>query len=308
MQNSELAIAIPTYNRSEILKENLLYMIVELKKFNIPVYISDDSPNDDTRTMVNELKRTYEYIYYSKNIPALGHDENCFATLNLPEAAYIWYLGDSMIIESGGISSIVKILFNENYDFIITNCKKRALVLNSALYKNKNDVFNELAWHLTLSGCCIYKKEIIEKFNKISNYKNFPQTSIILATISEHCNLFYSNEVVVYSNKNKNFSYWQKNVFDVFGKDWFDFISCIHKLPSNNFYKSKVIKSHSKNAGTFGLKALLNYRILGFFNINILFKYAKYIRAASHINFFIALLISVLPRKFLKKLKSVVVD
>jgi hypothetical protein len=307
MKNSELAIAIPTYNRTDILKENLLYMMVELKKFNIPVYISDDSPNDVTQVMIEELKSTYEYLYYTKNSPSLGHDKNCFATLALPKAAHIWYLGDSMKIETGGISKVLKLISNEGYDFIITNCKNRGVGLNSGLYTNKNDVFNGLAWHLTLSGCCIYKKEVIDGFEKVDSYKNFPQTSIILATINDSCSLFYCNDIMVYSNKNKKGSYWQKNVFDVFGKDWVDLITCIHKLSSNSFSKSKVIQSHSKKSGVFGLKALLNYRELGFFNVNLFFKYARYIQAASHISLFIAFLISICPRNILKFFKSLVV-
>jgi len=52
MKNKRLSIAISSYNRSEILKENLLLMLDEIKEFSIPIYISDDSTNDDIERFV----------------------------------------------------------------------------------------------------------------------------------------------------------------------------------------------------------------------------------------------------------------
>jgi len=49
MHNKRLAIAIPTYNRCEILREDLLLILPEIIEHSIAVYISDDSSNDDTR-------------------------------------------------------------------------------------------------------------------------------------------------------------------------------------------------------------------------------------------------------------------
>ena len=46
MQNTTLAIAIPTFNRAETVHENLLSLIPEIKEYSIPIYISDGKEND----------------------------------------------------------------------------------------------------------------------------------------------------------------------------------------------------------------------------------------------------------------------
>jgi hypothetical protein len=305
MKNDKLAIAIPTYNRCDILKANLLCMMPDLKRYNIPVYISDDSSDDKTRDMIVDLKRSYEHLYYYRNNPGLGHDKNCFATLNLPVEQYVWYIGDSMIIELGGIELVLDLIKNNDYDFIVTNSQNRGLFLNSGRFTDKSEVFSKLAWHLTLTGACIYKQEIIKKHRNIEVFKNFPQTSIILSRICEKCNLYYVNAELTYSNKNK-ISYWNSRVFEVFAKDWVDFINCLEDQHFTKFSKVDVIKSHSKHTGIFGVGALINYRILGFLNMKQYLSYGKYINMASHVNRVIIVLISIIPPLILRMLKRIV--
>lgn len=159
MKNSKLAIAIPTYNRAEILKENLLYMLEDIKKYNIPIYISDDSTNNDTKNMIAKVKNQYANIYYFHNGSSLGHDKNYFYTLNLPDEDYIWYLGDSIIIENGTISMILEIINKYKLDLIFINEETRNLDVKSGVMEDKNRVLLDLGWHLTLSGTTIYSKK-----------------------------------------------------------------------------------------------------------------------------------------------------
>jgi len=305
MQNKQLAIAIPTYNRSEILKENLLYMMVDLKRFNIPIYISDDSPGNETREMIEQLKQTYEYLFYSKNTPSLGHDDNCFTTLNLPSADYIWYLGDAMMVANEGITQLIQLIEQYHCDFYITNATFRKFNLETQLFKNKNNVFQKLAWHVTLTGACIYKRDVIASFEKIEHYKNFPQTSIILKEILSKCNLYYLNEPIIIPNENKKQSYWSNQVFDVFAKDWVDLIKCIYKLDDELVDINTVIKSHSKNTGVLGFKKLLNIRAASNLSIGYYVKNYKLINLASHLNPIFIILISIIPRKLIFVIKSI---
>ena len=129
--NSKLSIAIPTYNRPEILKENLLIMLPYLIEFQIPVYISDDSTNDFTNQMILELKSKYNKIYYQKNKPSFGHDKNCISTLSLPKEDYVWYLGDSKYINKEGIKTIVDLIEKNKFSAIVVSDKSRDISLPS---------------------------------------------------------------------------------------------------------------------------------------------------------------------------------
>jgi cellulose synthase/poly-beta-1,6-N-acetylglucosamine synthase-like glycosyltransferase len=119
--NNKLSIAIPTYNRDTSLYKNIKAMLPILNKFQIPVYISDDSNNEKTLEIVNKLKSEYQYIFYEKNFTSLGHDRNCIKTLNMPIEEYIWYLGDSKYITSEGIENIYNIINNNSFDFILVS-------------------------------------------------------------------------------------------------------------------------------------------------------------------------------------------
>ena len=305
MKNKKLAIAIPTYNRSIILKENIELMLDEIRKFSIPVYISDDSDNHDTRLVFEEIKEKYEFIYYFKNSPSLGHDKNCIATLNLPDEDYIWYLGDSIIIEQNGISKILKIIENGNYSFISVNANMRNIDIPTSIYTNPNSLLVDLGWHLTYTGATIYAKEELKYLSnlKLDNCSNYPQTAIIFDRFSlGEKKMFWVNEVLVYGNKNKK-SYWANNVFKIFLSDWEDLI---HNLPTTYSNKNKEITliMHSKKTNLFGLFRMLNYRLEGIFNYKVLSKYYKLIIKHSNVNIFLLLIISIFPKNFLYVFKK----
>ena len=52
MENKVLSISIPTFSRPEILRENILLMLPEIREFSVPIYISDDSLDILTENMI----------------------------------------------------------------------------------------------------------------------------------------------------------------------------------------------------------------------------------------------------------------
>ncbi|MBB1279865.1 glycosyltransferase [Pseudoalteromonas sp. SR41-1] len=284
--SEQLSIAIPTYNRADILKENILKMLPELRAYNICIYISDDSSNDDTLSMVELLKNTYNNIVYCRNVPSLGHDRNCIRTLSMPTQEYIWYLGDSMYIENGGIAQLLQKINAVKSDFYVTNVRERNFTHPSQIYTDTRRLFSELAWHLTLTGCCIYRRQVIEQIDTVALAKNFPQSQIIFNRVVESCNLTFIDEVKVATNINKAKSYWEAEIFNVFANDWISLIDGVYKVNPAAFERIKVIKSHSKYTGIFGLKNMIKLRFLGILTLSSYLKNKDNIKLASHINKF----------------------
>jgi len=306
MKNRRLAIAIPTYNRPIILEENIALMLEEIKEHSIPIYISDDSDNDDTLKVFQKIKKEYEFIYYFKNAPSLGHDKNCIATLGLPEEDYVWYLGDSIIIENSGISKVLKIIEKGSYSFISVNANLRNIDVPSTIYKNANSLLVDLGWHLTYTGATIYSKEELKHLNnlKLDNCKNYPQTALIFEKFSQGGKKFYwISEKLIYGNKNKK-SYWSKNVFKIFLSDWEEMI---HNLPTvySIDNKNATLIMHSRKTKLFGLFRMLNYRLDGVFNYKILLKYSKLLSKHSSVNYLILIIISIFPKSILYMIKKI---
>lgn len=298
---SKLAISIPTYNRPEILEENLKIMIPYLKEKGIPVYISDDSNNDLTKNVIEKLRETYPNIYYFKNEHSLGHDKNCLRTLNLANEEYIWYLGDSQIITLRGIEIILDTIDKNIFDFLLVSSTSRNIKIKSSVYHNCNLFFVDLAWHATMTGSTIYRKDILFKSN-YNNYlnTNFIQLGILLQEmiLSEN-GLCWLNENVIYGNRNKGNSYWMNRVFQVFANDWYDFIYSLPKEYTKE-NKKKVVKSHSKNTGIFGFRNLVQLRIKNILNIKTYLIHLRKLRHATSISILFVLFIALTPRVFLK--------
>jgi abequosyltransferase len=276
MKNNKLSIAIPTYNRAEMLEYNLLQIIDELLQYNIPVYISDDSTNEETEKCIRKMNEKYGLFHYKKNEIRMGHDLNCLHTLSLPVENYVWYMGDSMIIKKGSIEKVLSYIDSDVYDFISCNADGRFIDVGSKVFNDGVVLFETLCWHLTMTGSTIYNKnKLFDLANfDISKFKNFPQTAIIFEQFAtKKSQLFWTNEKLIYSNQKKN-SYWASKVFEVFIDDFRSFLynlSDYYTLKS----KDKVLLQHSVQTGIFNFPSFVLYRMEGFYDYKIFKKYQE---------------------------------
>ncbi len=60
-KKAKLAIAIPTYNRCNFLKENISQLLMQLKDIeeNVIIIVSDNASTDNTPIIMNELQKLY---------------------------------------------------------------------------------------------------------------------------------------------------------------------------------------------------------------------------------------------------------
>ena len=110
--NSEykLGIYIPTYDRRERLEECLRSMIPQLGKYNLPIFISDNSKGNDTEALIKQLKEEYADIYYKRNDSGLGNTyaANLVSLLAMINTEFVWLFGDDDLIKEGAIDRILK--------------------------------------------------------------------------------------------------------------------------------------------------------------------------------------------------------
>jgi abequosyltransferase len=303
--NSILSITIPTYNRANILIENLESILPELLENQIPVYICDDSTDNSTKQVIVEFQKKYPYIYYHHNSPRLGHDLNCIKSLEYAQSGYTWYLGDGMQIRPGGLRRVLKILQENSYDFIIVNDINRPKIgLQTGVYKDPALILTNLAWHMTLSGSSIYHSRFLESLSE-RYYKfigtNFVQLGIILDNLmSMTSGLFWLNEPWVGTNL-KKISYWEKDIIEVFAKDWALFILSLPDIYPKSV-KHIAIKEHSKKTEVLEWNSLRRLRQANILGIVQFFKYWRYLRLASGAPFWKIALLSLTPFSFSKRL------
>ena len=264
MQN-KLSIAIPTYNRKDILCGTIDYILEEVIK------------ND-----VN-----------------LGHDKHFFNTISIVKEQFVWYLGDSMLIKKGVITNILNIINSSDCDFIILNEDSRTLTLQDTIFIDYQAVLANLGWHLTMSGVTIYNLKTLKNFqNKdYSQYKNFPQTALIIDYIFKNdFKLLWFNEKCLFGNKNKK-SYWSNNVFEVFLND---LESTLQNTNIPDKFVKKIMKDHSFFTKIFSINKLIKYRSNSFYDLSKFIQYYSKIKLYTNTNLFLAFIFSIFNKTILK--------
>jgi abequosyltransferase len=295
MLNKSLAIVIPTYNKLDSLRLNLINLLPDLKKHSIGVYIVDDSHNYDIQEFTSEFKNIYPYIFFSKNHPRLRHDKNVIAALSKSKAEYTWILGDRVGIMEDSIEKILRLIYEQKYDIIAVNKNDRVFGIPSQFFNNANEVFNLIGWHLTSTGVTIYSSKALKKINNIDfeKFTNFPQLALIFTHLSDECSFYWLNDNIVYSLPLGN-SYWINTVFAVFIDDW---KIAINNLPDtySERIKNKVIVDHSIKSNLFTFKLLFKLRSERYFNFTVLKKYRHELTVHSNLYFIIMLITSLTP-------------
>jgi len=307
MINKQLAIAIPTYNRSKILLENLNMILDDLRDSGVSVFISDDSVDNETQQAIEDFSHKYSYIFYFKNSPSLGHDANCVRTINLPKTEYIWYLGDSMIIQKGAIKEILSIIDKYGPNLIAFNADRENEFMDTGLFNSSQHLLSELAWHLTLTGVTVYRRvDIVNLDFDYRKFINFPQLAYILKILfsGDGSNLFWLNQKLVKSNI-KKISYWSNNIFRVFIDDFKNLFKefSINMSPE---LIDIIISKHTKKSGIFNYRSLAKLREQGVYNYSTYRIYHRDIAKYAKKNSFILLLISITPKFIFSYLKKVI--
>ena len=268
-----LAIAIPTYRRSDILENNLERILDRAHELGVAIYISDDSPDDATEQVVRRLSERFPDLYYRRNNPALGHDANLIATLVWPDADYVWLLGDALWVRPEPLARLLDFL--DNQDLVCVNSHSPDYRQIRCLEGEAGRVLLLKAlWHQTLTGATIYHRRvrdwITDQGNQLIIKRNFPQLSVVLGYASDcSASIGWFGERSLGSTVRT--SYWRDKAIDVFVDDWVALICAFPKIIPPEA-RAKVIRSHSGNTYLFDATLLLKLKQNGQFNLAALRK------------------------------------
>jgi len=165
--NPKLAIAVPTYNRAEILNFFLQTYVPVMREHDIAIYISDNGSSDNTLEIVEKWQRIYPYIYSSTFDETVDVDENVQKALSLSEAEYTWVTGDGFEIPKQTLEQILNILPDDgtHYDFVVTDLIGRKKELEEQIYTDKDKTLAELGWIVSCLGCTIFHRDAIQNGN-----------------------------------------------------------------------------------------------------------------------------------------------
>jgi hypothetical protein len=295
-----IAISYTTCNRPKILESNIKYLLPILIRYNIPLYICDDSNNSHTEDIILELTSIYKNIFYKRNLIKLGHDLNFFQALNYPNEDYVWYLGDSIYFNVDKFELIYNNLILD-YDFIFIN----SIHDDTNIYEIENikTFFIDKIWYLTLSGSTIYGKNTRVKSiedNDTDKWLTFAQLGQVLNySFSNNVKILWIGEPLIHANSNKKDSFWHNKIIETFIYKWSKFIFHFDYY-FNNEEIVQIIKSHAIQKKLFTFKTILKMRSTNGLKTIDIFKYYSELKIASNFNVFGLFIFSIIPSFFYK--------
>jgi acetyltransferase-like isoleucine patch superfamily enzyme len=181
-----LSITIPTYNRCDILQENLDLLLPQLKS-NVEILIFDNHSTDSTQKYCKSLGKKISYFRQLSNI---GADRNMMECLRAANGEYIWLLCDDDLPAANAVDSLIGFLETGKRPGIITLrtqwCGKNmegysfAPVATKWEIYDKNSFLKNVGDMLTFCSAIVVRKDVLD----MCFIESFIGTNLVPAAIA----------------------------------------------------------------------------------------------------------------------------
>lgn len=233
--DKKLGIYIPTYNRPEFLRKSLNSIITSIKYAKadgIPIFISDNSENNKTYLLVQQIKKIYPYIFYNKNEKNIGLAKNIFKVIKIGNTEFSWLIGDDDLLRKDAVSTVLKVihknLLNKQVNFIFVNysyvdnnysyiLKEKIIDINEDIVIDINEFIQKHIWAIGFIGSCIIRRDcIISENDCIYCEYYFPHIGLILKCSVGRKVYMINDPIVLNRSENINSITWEKKSFEVY--------------------------------------------------------------------------------------------
>ena len=138
--NALLTIAVPTYNRAELLNKQLAWLAKSIKGYEseCEIIISDNCSEDNTQEIVKKWQSSLPAttFHINRNSENVGVMKNITYCIEATKSKYIWTISDDDIIADKTISYIINTLKKEpDLALLILNFSCRHEVTGELLYE-----------------------------------------------------------------------------------------------------------------------------------------------------------------------------
>ena len=124
--NVKLSFCIPTYNRSEYLRQSIESIISESRRnpgCKIEICVSDNASTDDTLEMIHKLQLVSSpvTILYSRVAVNAGPDKNYLRAVSMASGDFCWLFGSDDTLPEGSMGVVLQTLHNNEVDICVVN-------------------------------------------------------------------------------------------------------------------------------------------------------------------------------------------
>lgn len=294
--NCRLAFCIVTYNRSIMVEEFLEQFSALFHELEIDIKYYDSSENEESLQVVEKWMMLYKNIRYIR-IPTAWHANKKVQYIieqygMEQKYDYLWICGDSVRFSEAAIRKALP-LFDLKYDMIIVS-DTGAGQPETREYADKNELFQNCAWYMTLFGAVILNvhtmikevpwlsiKEKYEIPDRI-NYSHVGYYFEMICKLDKFRAFHLAVDRGVWTSRYKLAGGWYHDAFKVLCEYW---PSTIDALPQ--CYTDK--KTAINKLGYYSClkpRSFLHYRMGNVYNVHIFLKYRKALKDMSRLNTF----------------------
>jgi abequosyltransferase len=221
-----LTIAIPTYNRSGYLRQNLEQLALQLKAIppgTVEVLVSDNCSSDDTGAVVKSLSCEIMPIRYICNSTNLGWAKNFAQSFDIAQGKYILMSGDDDLLVDGALQILLDKISTREYGVVCMRpygydedfrTEKPELSYSEKRFTDSADFLIAIHRWFTLTSALVINKSLLRGVCS----KEFVDTDlatfhlVLRASLAATENLFI-NSYLLASKRQNSFSYEFVNVF-----------------------------------------------------------------------------------------------
>ncbi len=221
----KLTIAIPTYNRSYFLNNNLKQLLKEYDN-NFEIIIQDNASTDNTEEIVKKYIKYGLPIIYERNLTNLGWAKNFEICFKKAKTKYMILLGDDDIIVNGGVDIILHNINEHNPDLIFMNAfsiknydKEYYALKNDSQLFDLDEFLYKTILQFRLISSYVIKTEYVNKVKEFTG--NFAHLHVVFETLSNAKKFLKINNKLIGSFINNSDFDHKVNFSDIYVKEFF---------------------------------------------------------------------------------------
>jgi len=221
----KLTIAIPTYNRSYFLDNNLKQLLKEYDS-NFQIIVQDNASIDDTEEVVRKYVKLGLPITYERNLTNLGWAKNFELCFKKAKTKYVILLGDDDIVVNGGVDIILNNINEHSPDLMFMNAFP-IKNYSKEYYASKNDsqqfdldnFLCETILQFRLISSYVINTEYVNKVKEFSG--NFAHLHVVFEALSNAKKFIKINNKLIGSFINNSDFDHKVNFSDIYVKEFF---------------------------------------------------------------------------------------
>ena len=167
-----LSICIPTWNRSQYLRQSLACLMEQMRDIDrgeLELFVSDNGSTDDTRKVVEEFVEKGLNVTYNRNDSNIGPDRNFLKCLCSASGRYVFLLGDDDILTEGAVKFLLDSLRGHDYGLVhIKEYKGQSP--RSEVFSNREEFLGKVSYWITFMSGNIIRREAVAMLQDQEKY------------------------------------------------------------------------------------------------------------------------------------------